>query len=446
MPAHSENLAPVVVRGIIRSNDTQEIQIIGNLAAAKFMQEALNVNRNDAEFHRLSDAIQQIYATSEDYDARRHGLVAVAVLLDCVQAIIFRLSLQDGAVRVEATAGMHDFVANSFVAKRNSVGSPIAGRGERAPGLAYFACEAGTRRAWRETDFFREFCRPHGIKDCLFGVIDESSSDMLGVCFFRPHGGTLFGEHERRRLVSILPHWRNAFAVRFQLDQQNARANAAYGILDQAPFAILLLDADAQVLYLNSWAQRICRRGDGVTIKNGKFKIKNYKTQKELQSSLCELLILDVQTSRTPRIFPILRSSGKADYQFVASAMRIDGSEPPGVAQEVAIVFLLDPAARAPLQGGALQSLHGLTDAESRVCELMYRNKNVAVTARELNISVNTAKTHLAHIFRKIGINSQNELFDYLARLPKLSTHRDEDHFVVNAATGESVREKPVKH
>jgi DNA-binding CsgD family transcriptional regulator len=51
-----------------------------------------------------------------------------------------------------------------------------------------------------------------------------------------------------------------------------------------------------------------------------------------------------------------------------------------------------------------------LTDAEQRVRALAERGVKAAQIAAQLIVSVNTIETHLQHIFRKLGINSQREL------------------------------------
>ncbi len=51
-----------------------------------------------------------------------------------------------------------------------------------------------------------------------------------------------------------------------------------------------------------------------------------------------------------------------------------------------------------------------LTDAELRVRALAERGVKPAKIAGQLMVSVNTIETHLQHIFRKLGINSQREL------------------------------------
>ncbi len=52
----------------------------------------------------------------------------------------------------------------------------------------------------------------------------------------------------------------------------------------------------------------------------------------------------------------------------------------------------------------------GLTDAEARVCDLLYKSRNLPEAAQTLGISINTAKTHLTRSFRKVGVTSQTEL------------------------------------
>ena len=59
-----------------------------------------------------------------------------------------------------------------------------------------------------------------------------------------------------------------------------------------------------------------------------------------------------------------------------------------------------------------------LTPAEARVRRLAERGLNVRQIAGQLFNTENTIETHLQHIYRKLGINSQRELIA-LARQPE---------------------------
>ena len=61
-------------------------------------------------------------------------------------------------------------------------------------------------------------------------------------------------------------------------------------------------------------------------------------------------------------------------------------------------------------QRGRRVDVDALTDAELRVRALAERGVKPAKIADQLMVSVNTIETHLQHIFRKLGINSQREL------------------------------------
>jgi DNA-binding CsgD family transcriptional regulator len=51
-----------------------------------------------------------------------------------------------------------------------------------------------------------------------------------------------------------------------------------------------------------------------------------------------------------------------------------------------------------------------LTPAELRVCNLAELGVKPQLIASQLFLTLNTIETHLQHIYRKLGINSQREL------------------------------------
>lgn len=60
----------------------------------------------------------------------------------------------------------------------------------------------------------------------------------------------------------------------------------------------------------------------------------------------------------------------------------------------------------------AIAEAHGLTAREVDVLLLLARGRNAKYIEQELYISLNTAKTHISHIYRKLGISSQQALLD----------------------------------
>ncbi|MEQ8858754.1 MAG: alpha/beta fold hydrolase [Pseudomonadales bacterium] len=58
----------------------------------------------------------------------------------------------------------------------------------------------------------------------------------------------------------------------------------------------------------------------------------------------------------------------------------------------------------------ALQQIYGLTGAEARLALVLARGRTLDQAAEELGVKKNTARTHLAKSFAKLGVNSQHEL------------------------------------
>ena len=57
-----------------------------------------------------------------------------------------------------------------------------------------------------------------------------------------------------------------------------------------------------------------------------------------------------------------------------------------------------------------------LTAREREVFELLAQGRNGGYIQRQLGVSYNTVKTHVAHIYTKFGVHSHQELIDLVER------------------------------
>lgn len=60
----------------------------------------------------------------------------------------------------------------------------------------------------------------------------------------------------------------------------------------------------------------------------------------------------------------------------------------------------------------AIASRHGLTAREAEIFSLLAQGRNGAHIQRQLGVSYNTVKTHVAHIYAKLGVHAHQELID----------------------------------
>jgi len=87
------------------------------------------------------------------------------------------------------------------------------------------------------------------------------------------------------------------------------------------------------------------------------------------------------------------------------------------VQDSAAIVFMLDPARPSALPPRWIMDAYRLTMAEAQVALQASLGRSVSDIGVRLEISPNTVKTHLRHIFAKTGVRGQAELVGLIAAL-----------------------------
>lgn len=65
----------------------------------------------------------------------------------------------------------------------------------------------------------------------------------------------------------------------------------------------------------------------------------------------------------------------------------------------------------------ALADINGLTKRELDVLCLIIQKKSLRAMAEEMCLSVNTVKTHVAHVYQKIGVHSRDQIILRIERL-----------------------------
>ena len=69
-----------------------------------------------------------------------------------------------------------------------------------------------------------------------------------------------------------------------------------------------------------------------------------------------------------------------------------------------------------------------LSNREGEILYYLAKGRNAQFIADELNISAYTAKTHVYHIYQKMGINSQQRLIDMVDREAEATRKCDEPY------------------
>lgn len=187
---------------------------------------------------------------------------------------------------------------------------------------------------------------------------------------------------------------------------------AAHAALERIDIAILLLHADRRVLLSNSAAMRTQARGDCFHVRAHRMNLVDLHGQRALEAFLGRSATMSAAAGGP--ICVASRDNGSSCYFLFAEWLDL-----PSAGDGVASLQIHEPRLAGQLNRDALGTLYGLTRTESSLVAALYSAPLLQVAADQCGISLNTAKTHLKHVFAKCGVHSKAELLRLLALGPR---------------------------
>src|SRR5262249_51838702 len=184
--------------------------------------------------------------------------------------------------------------------------------------------------------------------------------------------------------------------------------------LDSFNAGILVVGDGSHILHANRAARDMMSKRQPIAAVNDMLSIRDAQAGAEIANAI-ELARTDEAMIGSNGVGVPLRSGG-AEVAHVLPLAR--GELRTRLApQAAAAVFITQPDDSSPLDIGALAANYGLTSAETRVLECVAGGATIGEAAEMLDISANTAKTHLAHVFSKTGVTRQADLIALVNRI-----------------------------
>ena len=183
-------------------------------------------------------------------------------------------------------------------------------------------------------------------------------------------------------------------------------------ILDRLDRGVMLLDAQGRIVDANSHALHVIRNCNGIRMRAGRLAF----TDPELDERMQQAIAGQGPAQRGGRavLAARVRCKGGDPYRIVVRSVPADSDE-----RKVAFFALLyAPNGLNGISVEVLRQVYSLTPAQSAVARSLFAGRSVEETAHELDLSLNTVRTHLKQIFTKCEVNSQAELLHLLAMGP----------------------------
>jgi DNA-binding CsgD family transcriptional regulator/PAS domain-containing protein len=263
---------------------------------------------------------------------------------------------------------------------------------------------------------FKAWVESFGLVDAIQTVV-VNERGRLGIFSANRHKSVgVAGDREIEIMRLLSPHLRRAITISDLLDMRALQSQALGATLDSLSIGVVIVAEEARILQANVAASLMFNDGGPILSSGGKLSATAPEATAELRRAI-EIARSDETSIGNVGIGVALpMEDGERAIAHVLPLARGD-IRTRLVAQGTAAIFVTRENAGPPASYAAIASTFGLTPAEARLLERLAQGQTLAEAAKALNIAETTAKTHLAHLFEKMGISRQADLVALVARL-----------------------------
>ena len=257
--------------------------------------------------------------------------------------------------------------------------------------------------------YYQEFLAPHGLR-WFAGVKVACGDEVWCLSIQRRIAQGPFPAEDKARLATLSRSLGTSAALGRAFGASTV--SGALNAFEMSNTAIALINRHGYVYKLNKPAERLL---------TGDIRMSARKIVASDPAASCLLsrainnLMWKVGATLAPPI-PLPRS-GKAP--LLAYPAKLSAIAANALADCQAIVIFVDPEERRAAPEALLQSGFSLTPTEAKLASQLATGASLDDISSELRITKQTGRTHLKHIFAKLGIGRQSELVVLLGAMAR---------------------------
>ena len=221
----------------------------------------------------------------------------------------------------------------------------------------------------------------------------------------------------------LLPHIRQFVRMRLALIESGVLATTLGQILENAGTGVIQLDRRGRIVAANDSARALLRSNEGLSDRDGVLRAAMPEDNDTLQNLLARAL---------PR-FGEQGASGSMMVRRPSLLPRLVLHVKPVANREVdyrsrhvaALVLIVDPVERVRIDPGLVAAALGLTPTETEIAVLLAEGRTAPEIAEATDRGYSTVRTHLKHIYLKLGVSRQFEVAQLVLALSNLPVSRD---------------------
>ena len=223
--------------------------------------------------------------------------------------------------------------------------------------------------------------------------------------------------YDRERFRELLPILRKSIGVKKRLSRLLDIMDLTNNIFDQIPCGIISLLPDGKIQTINNVARLMIKGHSLFNETNRYFHITDPALQSELESELAHIESLTEDQINSYVWYKSMGGSPMLGGLMVTlKAFILDSWRRESTSHDrLALMFIEQQGLRAVPGANQLAEFYGLTGAQARMLNAILQQVSIEEAAGMLNISVNTARSHLRAIYSRVGVENKNQLIQLVS-------------------------------
>jgi DNA-binding CsgD family transcriptional regulator len=252
------------------------------------------------------------------------------------------------------------------------------------------------------------------LRHLMGSIIFWDKNRLSHLSILRGGAGKEFRRAEVSLLTKLMPHFQQALRLHGRLSALQSERDALVNVMDRVSFGVFLVDRFGTPLLVNRAGSEIVASKDGLSIgRDGLLASRTEENRQLTRSIVGATSRPNGSSADCGGVLSISRPSGRRAYSVLVT--RLSTSDATfGELRPAAAVFVTDPERSVRTDGAALRELYGFTAAEALfACKLM-QGESVDEAAKELEVTINTARTHVRRLLEKTETHTHRELIRQL--------------------------------
>jgi len=322
----------------------------------------------------------------------------------CVLSVV---GTSGGRLSLLGAAGLELHWAKLYLSDYGSATHQLFSPGRLSADGDRVACED----QFPEEQFFASalytgWMQPQEYRHVLHTAVDCGADRVMTVACFRSERRGPFGLPTRRGFRFMMPLLRQIALMSDQLRRMETECSAMMSVLDRLTLGVVLLDGHGRLTATNESAREIVREHQALSLGANGVVATNPNDNALLRRAIARAVSGEGDAQLPTEVLAVADPDSETSFTVGVSRLAASGSEdePNGVA---AALFISDP--RTPPQNteDRLRLLYGLTRLEARLAVRIAQGLELDAIAKELRISIHTARAYLKQVFAKTNVHRQ---------------------------------------